>query len=656
MTTNPTIARRAGLFAAALLLSLAVAAQAAVITIVNNDGAGEGFNDPTVVAPVGGNPATTLGAQRLFVFQYAANIWGATLPSSVQILVNAQFNPLTCTATSAVLGSAGPVSVWRDFAGAPMAAHWYHAALANRLFGADLDAATYDINATFNSALNGAPACLGGTPWYLGTDGLEGTAIELLPVVLHELGHGLGFSTTTSGSTGNYLASFPSIFDFFLRDGISGLHWDQATPAQRVASAISLNNLTWDGPAVFTGATTFLAKRPRMLINSPGVIAGTYAVATGTVGVPLTAGGITGNVVLADDGAAPTGDGCTALVNAGAIAGNIALVDRGTCTFVVKALAAQAAGATALLIANNAAGLQPPGGADPSLTIPVVGISQADGNSIKLNLAGGVNVTLGLDPVLQAGADNSGRALMYAPSPYQSGSSVSHYDVTMTPNALMEPAINNDLHSSLDITPNLMADIGWFDFVVATSLSRFDATDRTDGIELVWQFGDASDVSAVTVERATSQVGPWEPVAVDPSTVDGYVQALDTSVQSDVTYYYRLTVMDRAGKISNYGMVAARHSANVAGGNVLMAPSPNPAPHGSALSFRISRPEFVKLAIVDATGRQVRVLQNAMLAPGTHTMLWDGTADGGEKVAPGLYFVTMRTSAGRASQRLAVVR
>ena len=91
--------------AGALIFALG-SAQAATITIVNNNAAGVGFNDPTPRAPVGGNPGTTLGDQRLFVFQTAANIWGSILPSSVQILVRAQFAAQTCTATSAVLGSA----------------------------------------------------------------------------------------------------------------------------------------------------------------------------------------------------------------------------------------------------------------------------------------------------------------------------------------------------------------------------------------------------------------------------------------------------------------------------------------------------------------------------------------------------------------------
>jgi len=39
------------------------------IVIENGDAAGVGFNDPTVVAPVGGNGGTTLGQQRLLLFR-----------------------------------------------------------------------------------------------------------------------------------------------------------------------------------------------------------------------------------------------------------------------------------------------------------------------------------------------------------------------------------------------------------------------------------------------------------------------------------------------------------------------------------------------------------------------------------------------------------
>ncbi len=63
-------------FIGALLFGTAVVANAASIVIVNKDAVGVGFNDPTVAAPVGGNAGTTLGQQRLNVFQAAASIWG----------------------------------------------------------------------------------------------------------------------------------------------------------------------------------------------------------------------------------------------------------------------------------------------------------------------------------------------------------------------------------------------------------------------------------------------------------------------------------------------------------------------------------------------------------------------------------------------------
>jgi hypothetical protein len=68
-------------------------------------------------------------------------------------------------------------------------------------------------------------------------------------------------------------------------------------------------------------------------------------------------------------------------------AGSIVLVDRGFCGFVVKAAVAQAAGAGAMIVANNAPGAPiTMGGADPNVTIPSVMVSQADGNTIRTGL------------------------------------------------------------------------------------------------------------------------------------------------------------------------------------------------------------------------------------------------------------------------------
>src|SRR3954466_11863353 len=101
----------------------------ATIVIQNADNPGVGFNDTTAVSPVGGNPGTTLGQQRLNAFQAAADKWGATLDSPITITIRAQWLAQTCTATSAVLGSAGAIGIFRDFPGAPFAGTWYNESL-----------------------------------------------------------------------------------------------------------------------------------------------------------------------------------------------------------------------------------------------------------------------------------------------------------------------------------------------------------------------------------------------------------------------------------------------------------------------------------------------------------------------------------------------
>src|SRR5687768_689383 len=73
------------------------------VVINNTDGPNEGFNDPTLTSPVGGNTGTTVGQQRLIAFQYAASIWGATLTSGPTITINASWSTLACTSNSGTL-------------------------------------------------------------------------------------------------------------------------------------------------------------------------------------------------------------------------------------------------------------------------------------------------------------------------------------------------------------------------------------------------------------------------------------------------------------------------------------------------------------------------------------------------------------------------
>jgi hypothetical protein len=295
---------------------------AATLTIVNGDGAGEGFNDPAVVIPEGGNTGLTRGEQRLNVFNFAAQIWGAFLDSNVPTQIFSKFDPLTpCSSSGGVLGQAGAVTFVRNIPnGTPNT--YYPISLANKTAGADLNGSSNEINATFNSEVDNG--CLGGgSRFYYGLNNTTpGGRINLLVVLLHEMGHGLGFQSLANAQTGALANGSPDTYTRNMYDASTNMSWVDMTNAQRVTSATNTGSLYWDGPSV---------------------------------------------------------RGASAALNA---------------------------------------------------------------------------------PACRDAA--TGRLQLFAPNPFQSGSSVAHWNTTCSPNLLMEPNITVGLPLTLDMTRQVMRDIGWY--------------------------------------------------------------------------------------------------------------------------------------------------------------------------------------------------
>ena len=84
-----------------------------------------------------------------------------------------------------LLASAGPSTIYRSFLGATDPEIWYPVALAESIVGEDLNEIDEpDINVVANSSAN----------WNFNTEGsVPRSRIDLATVLLHELGHGLGF-------------------------------------------------------------------------------------------------------------------------------------------------------------------------------------------------------------------------------------------------------------------------------------------------------------------------------------------------------------------------------------------------------------------------------------------------------------------------------
>ncbi|MEM1041633.1 MAG: T9SS-dependent M36 family metallopeptidase [Bacteroidota bacterium] len=152
----------------------------------------------------------------------------------------------------------------------------------------------------------------------------------------------------------------------------------------------------WDAPPIFE-------------VTAPAEIAGQYPTAPASFGPPFPSGAEVSSIVpvVSFDGGSQDGDdgadrGCEEFFNVDEIEGNIALIERGDCSFVVKVRNAQDAGATGVIVHNNARtgtdetgspedlvnmGL-PQGDNDSDITIPSAFVQQSTGLSLVANSPG----------------------------------------------------------------------------------------------------------------------------------------------------------------------------------------------------------------------------------------------------------------------------
>lgn len=222
---------------------------AASLTIITNDQAGEGFNDMTPFSPTGGNPATTLGQARLNAFRYAAAIIEKSLPHTAKITINASMDPMGGSANSATLASAGAKNMVFNFDNAKKLNTLYPVALANYLYGGDVSPDTPDIVARINSDID-SPNIMENSRWYYGLDANPPSNYpDFVTVLTHELLHGLGFSNTVNLSTGEMSFAKNDIYSdhFSIENDFLVKAYTQATDTQRADAHVSRDTLLWSG-------------------------------------------------------------------------------------------------------------------------------------------------------------------------------------------------------------------------------------------------------------------------------------------------------------------------------------------------------------------------------------------------------------------------
>ncbi len=178
-------------------------------------------------------------------FQRAVDIWESILVSPIDIHVTAVWAPLG----NGVLGSATAGTFFANFDGAQQINTWYPVALAEKMANRELnEPGDIDIFAQFNSNNNS---------WHYGLTGATPAGqYDLVTVVLHELGHGLGFldSYNVSGNVATVGLSgtgIPVIYDLSIENGnAENLFLTTQSNTENLRTQLTSGNLFYNSPSV----------------------------------------------------------------------------------------------------------------------------------------------------------------------------------------------------------------------------------------------------------------------------------------------------------------------------------------------------------------------------------------------------------------------
>jgi hypothetical protein len=83
---------------------------------------------------------------------------------------------------------------------------------------------------------------------------------------------------------------------------------------------------------------------------------------------------------------------------------------------------------------------------------------------------------------------------------------------------------------------------------------------------------------------------------------------------------------------------------------------PNPFNPSTVVSFTVPEKEKVSVRVYDVSGRFVRTLTDKTFDPGTHSITWDGTNEGGRHVGSGVYFCRMDAAGFSKTRKLVLIR
>jgi hypothetical protein len=207
--------------------------------------------------------------------------------------------------------------------------------------------------------------------------------------------------------------------------------------------------------------------------------------------------------------------------------------------------------------------------------------------------------------------------------------------------------MNDDMSYSIDVDRSSP---------VAGSLTAA-VTPEGASVTLRWTLAVPGSVTELNIYRAGRLEGPYTLLnaqPIPPTSPGSYVDA-DVLPGDDLWYELRATLLDGTEDTVGGGPAHARIEGTL--GLALMPARPNPFRESAAVGFTL--PDGLRAAsvtIYDVRGRLVKRMDASTLGRGRHTVTWDGTDEGGGRVAAGVYFCSLEVEGAVLSRKLTLLR
>jgi FtsP/CotA-like multicopper oxidase with cupredoxin domain len=190
------------------------------------------------------------------------------------------------------------------------------------------------------------------------------------------------------------------------------------------------------------------------------------------------------------------------------------------------------------------------------------------------------------------------------------------------------------------------------DVVTATLLARFSTEPSEAGVRVIWELSGEADLGATQLERGDDMTGPWSAVEGERSREGTATVLLDRSVTGQ-SHWYRLVVTRSNGSTLVFGPIQSDDVAALR--FALGGVSPNPGGGTFRVNFGVAKPAKVRLAVLDAQGREVALLADGERNAGQYSLAWDGAGATGQLPA-GMYFLRYTAPNFMSSKRIVITR